>query len=136
MPELAYNEVEYLVELVGPLPKVIVWMGNSREVLRTFPKTVREVLGFALYQAQMGSKHVFAKPLRDFGSGVFEIVSDHRDGTFRAVYTVHFAERVYVLHIFQKKSKSGIATPKRDLELIAKRLKRAQELHDTLGNIS
>ena len=99
-----------------------------------FPKAVREVLGFALYQAQVGSKHVQAKPLRGFGSGVLEVVSDHQGNTFRAVYTVRLAGRVYVLHVFQKKSKRGIATPKRDLELVMQRLRRAIEIHDAQEN--
>ena len=85
-------------------------------------------MGFALYQAQTGGKHVNAKPLQGFGAGVLEIVSDHRGDTFRAVYTVRLAGRVYVLHAFQKKSKTGIATPKAEMELVRRRLKRAMEL--------
>jgi len=99
-----------------------------------FPKAVREVLGFALYQAQMGNKHVQAKPLRGFGSGVLEVVSDHQGNTFRAVYTVRLGGRVYVLHVFQKKSKRGMATPKKDLELVMQRLRRAIEIHGAPDN--
>lgn len=80
-------------------------MGDSREVLRSFPKPVREVFGFALYQAQLGSKHVNAKPLKGFGAGILEAVSDHQGNTFRVVYTVRLTGRIYVLHAFQKKSK-------------------------------
>jgi phage-related protein len=110
-------------------PKPIVWIGDSLETLRSFPKPVRDVIGFALYEAQLGGKHVDAKPLKGYGSGLLEVVSDHRGDTFRAVYTVRLRDRIYVLHTFQKKSKSGIATPKHELMLVERRLKRAIELH-------
>jgi phage-related protein len=109
--------------------KPLVWMGDSLDALRGFPQPVREKIGFALYQAQVGDKHQNSKPLKGFGSGVLEVVSDYRGDTFRAVYTVRLAGRVYVLHVFQKKSKAGIAAPKTELDLIRKRLKRAIELH-------
>jgi phage-related protein len=84
--------------------------------------------GYAIYLAQRGEKHVSAKPLKGLGSGVLEVVSDHRGDTFRSVYTVRFTDRVFVLHAFQKKSKSGIGTPKADIELIRQRLKQAIEM--------
>ena len=99
------------------------------EAVRSFPQAVRDEIGFALYQAQTGNKHVNAKPLKGLGPGVLEIVSEHRGDTFRAVYTVRLATKVYVLHAFQKKSKRGIATPKPEIELVKHRLKRAVELH-------
>jgi phage-related protein len=84
-------------------------------------------MGYALYVAQQGDKHRDAKPLRGFGgAGVLEIVSDHQGDTFRCVYTVRIAGSVYVLHAFQKKSKSGSATPKADIELIRRRLRDAE----------
>ena len=104
-------------------------MGDSLAVLRAFPKPVQEEIGYALYKAQLGEKHQRAKPLKGFGSGVLEVVSDHRGDTFRAVYTVRLAGKVYVLHAFQKKSTRGIATQKSELELVRQRLKRAMELH-------
>ena len=89
---------------------------------------VKDVIGYALYQAQMGLKAPLAKPLRGFGdAGVLEIVEDHQTGTYRAVYTVRFSKVVYVLHAFQKKSKKGIATPKPDIDLIRTRLRAAEE---------
>ena len=89
-------------------------------------------MGFALYRAQLGKKHPNAKPLKGFkGSGVLEIVENFDGDTYRAVYTVKFAERVYVLHTFQKKSKRGIATPKQDIDLIEARLKRARAHYET-----
>ena len=106
-----------------------IWIGNSLEAVKSFPQAVRSEVGFALYQVQTGGKHVNAKPPRGFGAGVLEIVSDHRGDTFRAVYTVRLAGRVYVLHAFQKKSKTGIATPKAEMELVRRRLKRATKLN-------
>jgi phage-related protein len=87
-------------------------------------------MGFALYVAQQGGKHADAKPLGGFGGAdVLEIAEDHRGDTYRAVYTVRLAGRLYVLHAFQKKSKSGIETPRAEIELIKSRLKRAEEEH-------
>ena len=81
-------------------PKQLVWMGDSLDRLRSFPPEVREVFGFAWYQAQLGAKHFQAKPLRGFGTGVLEIVANSARGTFRVVYTVRLGDRVYVLHAF------------------------------------
>ena len=83
-------------------------------------------MGYALGLAQLGAKHPNAKPWKGEGPGVFEIVEDQRGDTYRAVYTVRFAKVVYVLHAFQKKSKTGIKTPQTDVKLIAERFKRAQ----------
>ena len=104
-------------------------MGNSLAVLREFPQTVREEIGFALYLAQSGGKHPNAKPLKGLGSGILEVVSDFRGDTYRAVYTVRLTGKLYVLHAFQKKSKKGVATPRFEIELVRQRLKRAIELH-------
>jgi len=111
------------------VPKPVIWMGDSLARLRTFPSTVQDEIGYALYLAQVGGKHVSAKPLRGLGSGVLEVVSDHRGDTFRAVYTVRFQDRLYVLHAFQKKSKRGVATPRPDIDLLKRRLARAAALH-------
>jgi phage-related protein len=93
------------------------------------PDEVQQAFGFALYQAQIGSIHPDAKPLRGFGSaGILEIVEDWRGNAYRAVYTVRFAQAIYVLHCFQKKSKQGIETPKADMNLIHGRLKEAEAL--------
>ena len=102
-------------------------MGNSRRAVLGFPKRVRQVIGQALYAAQLGEKHQDAKPLKGFGgAGVVEIVSDYDGDTFRAVYTVKFKGVVYTLHTFQKKSKQGIQTPKQELDIIKQRLKDAE----------
>ena len=111
-------------------PKPVEWIGSSLKDLRALPEVVRETLGFALYLAQIGDKHVAAKPLKGFtGAGVLEVVEDFDGDTFRAVYTVRFASAVYVLHVFQKKSKTGIKTPKSEIDLVRQRLKVAEELH-------
>jgi phage-related protein len=93
--------------MAASLPTPVIWMGDSREVLRDFPALVQDEVGFALYRAQVGSKHASAKPLKGFASGVLEVLADHRGDTFRAVYTVRFAETVYVFHAFQQKSTRG-----------------------------
>jgi len=91
------------------------------------PSGVVDVFGFALHLVQSGKKHDQAKPLKGFGgASVLEVVEDHMGDTYRAVYTVKIAERVYVLHCFQKKSTKGIETPKQDMDLIHARLKAAQ----------
>lgn len=107
--------------------KPVSWIGSSYKDFRAFPDPVQDAMGYALYQAQIGEKHGSAKPLKGFGgAGVLEIVADHVGNTFRAVYTVKFATAIYVLHAFQKKSKSGIKTPTEDLKLIQQRLKAAE----------
>lgn len=91
---------------------------------------MKDAIGYALYIAQRGGKHGDAKPLRGFGgAGILELVEDHAGDTYRAVYTVRLASRIYVLHVFQKKSKTGAKTPKPEIELIRSRLKRAEEEH-------
>jgi phage-related protein len=111
----------------GPL-KPLHWIASSLDDLRDLPADVQDVFGFALQRAQEGTRHDRAKPLRGFGgAAVLEIVDDHEGSTYRAVYTVKFALAVYVLHVFQKKSKKGIATPAHELELIRKRLKAAAD---------
>ena len=113
-------------EIIRPLE----FVGSARKDLKAMPGAVRRAFGTALFLAQAGEKADNAKPLKGFrGAGVLEIVEDHDTDAYRAVYTVRFAEVVYVLHIFQKKSRAGIATPARDMELIATRLKKAEELY-------
>ena len=109
-------------------PKPVRWIGGSKADLSAFPEEVKRRVGGALWDAQIGRTAPFAKPLKGFGGArVLEIVDDFDGNTYRAVYTVQFAKVVYVLHAFQKKSKSGIATPKSELDLIEQRLKRARE---------
>jgi phage-related protein len=106
-------------------------VGSSKEDLSRFPEEVRRRVGRALWDAQLGVKAPFAKPLKGFGgAGVLEVVDDFDGDTYRAVYTVEFAGVVYVLHAFEKKSRKGIATPKSDIDLIKRRLARAKEDHE------
>ena len=108
--------------------KPLYWIGSSKKDLMSLPELVRDIFGYALHLSQDGKKHIQAKPLKGFGgAGVLEVVEDYLGNTYRAVYTVKLADRVYVLHCFQKKSTSGIATPKPDMDLIHERLKVAQE---------
>lgn len=109
-------------------PKQLLWIGSSRKDMQELASLVRRKFGLELFAAQCGEMPPSAKTLKGFGgASVLELVADDRSGTFRAVYTVKFEDAVYVLHVFQKKSKSGIATPERDIGLIKERLKRAQE---------
>lgn len=111
-----------------PSPKPVRWLGSSRDDLRKFPEEVRNRVGGALWEAQLGRKALYAKPLKGFdGAGVLEIVDDFDGETYRAVYTVRFVGIVYVLHAFQKKSRRGIATPRQEITLIEARLQRARE---------
>jgi phage-related protein len=114
---------------MGEREKPLIWIGASKRDLLALPLDVRKFFGHALDFAQRGDHHDAAKPLKSFGgAGVLEIVEDDAGGTYRAVYTVKFAEAVFVLHCFQKKSKSGIATPKEDMDIIRARLKVAEVL--------
>lgn len=112
----------------------LVWLVDTLDTLKGFPVAVRQKFGFALYQAQIGGKHESAKPLHGFDAPVWEIRADDPSGTYRAVYVVHFRDAVYVLHAFQKKAKSSIATPRREIELIRHRLKLARRLAGQEGN--
>jgi phage-related protein len=115
--------------------KPLEWIGSSKKDLMLLPLEVRKFFGHALDFAQRGGQHDAAKVLKGFGgAGVLEVVESDQGGTYRAVYTVKFKEAVFVLHCFQKKSKSGIATPKEDMDIIHARLKVAQALAQELGD--
>ncbi len=116
------------MEREGIFLRNVRWVGDSREQLQRFPNQVRKDIGHLLYLVQTGQTPPSAKPMRGIESGVFEIVRDYATNTYRAVYTVKIGRSLYVLHAFQKKSKRGIATPKRDIDLIKRRLRRAKEL--------
>jgi phage-related protein len=108
--------------------KPLEWVGSSLEDLKDFPEDVQGEIGYALYLAQLGDKHPDTKPLKGFkGASVLEVVEDFDGDTYRAIYTVKLPKAVYVLHVFQKKSKHGIATPKQDIDLIEARLERAKQ---------
>jgi phage-related protein len=114
--------------------KALFWVGSSKRDLLSLPDPVMDLFGYSLYLAQTGRKHDQAKPLKGFGSaGVLEIAEDWDRNTYRAVYTVQFSHGVFVLHVFQKKSRRGAATPKPDMDLIRKRLKAAEQMARELG---
>ena len=113
---------------IEPEEKPVEWVGSSREDLKSFPRPVRASVGESLYRAQTGQRADGTKIMKGFGgAGVIEIIEDHDGSTYRAVYTVKFRDVVYVLHCFQKKSKSGIETPKHVIDRIKKNLKRAED---------
>ena len=103
------------------------WIGSSKKDLLAFPGPVIDAMGYALGVAQLGGKHPSAKPWKGDGGGVFEVVEDFSGDTYRAVYTVRFAEVIYVLHAFQKKSTKGIATAATDVAMIKARLRLARD---------
>ena len=114
-----------------PEPKPLIWIGSTRRDLRRLPEAVQDDMGYALYLAQIGGKPRNAKPLSGFGeAGVLEVVDDYDGDTYRAVYTVRFTERVYVLHVFQKKSRQGISTPTQEMALVRRRLTVAEQQHE------
>jgi phage-related protein len=115
--------------------KELDWVGSSLEDLCDFPEEVKDEVGYALYEAQMGKKSSNAKPLTGIDSGIFEIICDHDRSTYRSVYAVKIGLCIYVLHCFQKKSKQGISTPKHDIELIRQRLKAAKLLAKERGEL-
>ena len=110
-------------------PKPLVWMGGSKKDLLKLPSSVIDVFGYALYLAQTGGRHTDSRTLRGFGdASVIEAVQSASAGTYRAVYTVRFPEKVFVLNVFQKKSTAGIATPRTDMDIIRARLRMAEAL--------
>jgi phage-related protein len=108
--------------------KPVVWVGASRKDFDAFPAQVQAEMGYALYVAQRGGRHAQTKLLHGLGSGVVEVLKAHRGDAFRMIYTVRFASGVFVLHAFQKKSKSGISTPKTELDTVLRRLRDAERI--------
>ncbi|WP_312876392.1 type II toxin-antitoxin system RelE/ParE family toxin [Rhizobium laguerreae] len=108
------------------------FVGSSQDDIREFPEPVRREIGFAIFAAQGGGKAINVTPLVGFGgAGVLEIISNHDDGTYRAVYTVRFERAIYVLHAFKKKSVRRIKTPLKELNLVRERLKQAQAAYES-----
>ena len=111
----------------------LFWEGFSKKDFKEFPIPVQKDMGVALFVVQLGRTPESAKPWKGLGSGVYELVEDHRGDTFRAVYTVRVGDAIHVLHAFQKNSKSGIGTPLPDVDLIEKRLKAVLARHGLSG---
>jgi phage-related protein len=128
MPKSAYSSG------ARPPLKPITWVGSALADLKACPPEVQDVVGFALYQAQLGRVHPAAKRLKGSLSGLVELVEDWAGNTYRAFYTAKLARRIYVLHVFRKKSTRGIATPKHELDLIKARLRWAEAHHARLSH--
>ena len=107
----------------------LFWEGSAKADFKQFPTAVQKDMGVAVFVVQLGGTPPSAKPWKGLGSGVYELIEDHRGDTYRAVYTVRMASSVHVLHAFQKKSTSGIRTAKKDVDLIEQRLKAVVERH-------
>lgn len=110
------------------ITRELCWLGDSREALSGFPKTVKSQIGFSLRLVQNGETPLMAKPLKSFGAGVFELRANDRGDTYRTVYAVKLKSAVYVLDCFKKKSKKGKAIPRHIVARIKGRLKEAIEL--------
>ena len=114
------------------LSREVVWIGSSLDDLKSFPDSVKQTMGFALFQAQCGGKHLQTKVLKGFkGGGVLEVVEDFDGDAYRMMYTVRFSDAVYVLHSFKKKSKRGVKTPQHEMDIVEARLRIAAELHES-----
>jgi phage-related protein len=117
-----------LTEEARPVLRLIVWLGDSRRNIQAFPTGAQKLIGDELQLVQFGGMPKDAKPFKGIGSGVFEIALAYEANAYRAVYAVQLGRKIYVLHAFQKKSKSGIKTPQKDVDLIKRRYKEAKEL--------
>jgi len=106
----------------------LIWLGDSRRNIQALPSGAQKLIGDELQLVQFGGMPKDAKPFKGIGGGVFEIALAYETNAFRAVYAVQLGKKIYVLHAFQKKSKSGIKTPQKDIDLIKRRYKDAKEL--------
>lgn len=123
---LYISQLAYYPEWEEPILKPVLWVPRTYDDLVAFPRDAQHSIGLAFMMAQAGGKHPSAKPLKGFkGAGVLEIVDDHDGDAYRTIYTVRFSGAVYVLHVFQKKSKKGTQTPKHVIDLVKARLKTA-----------
>jgi phage-related protein len=111
-----------------PVPRPLVWLGNSKRNIQGFPQGAQKIIGDELQLIQFGGMPKDAKPFKGVGSGVIEIALRYEGDAYRTVVAVQLGEKIYVLHAFQKKSKKGSTTPKQDVALIEQRYKQAKEL--------
>jgi phage-related protein len=117
----------FFKKIVDKQLKTVIWIGASKKELLEFPEEVIDEVGYILYRVQNNQNHPNIKALKGF-NGVFEIVSDYQTDTYRTVYAIKLSNAIFILHAFQKKSKSGIKTPKQNVNIIKERLKKAQEI--------
>ena len=108
--------------------RTLLWLGDSRRNIQAFPAGAQKLIGDELQLVQFGGMPKDAKPFKGVGSGVFEIALAYETNAYRAVYAVQLGTKIYVLHAFQKKSKSGVKTPQKDIDLIKRRYNDAKEL--------
>jgi phage-related protein len=107
------------------------WVSQSREDFKAFPDEVQDEAGYELWLVQTGKRPLSAKVLKGFGgAGLLELVERYDGDTYRVVYTVRFRHAIYVLHAFQKKSKQGAKTPRKELDLIRSRFEQATRDHE------
>lgn len=111
-----------------PTLRPIIWLGNSKKNILAFPREVQKLIGDELQLIQFGEMPKDVKPFKGLGSGVFEIALKYDKEAYRCVQAVQLGHKIYVLHAFQKKSKKGIKTPQKDIDLIKQRYKEATEL--------
>jgi len=115
--------------------KPVVWVGTSKKELKAFPRSVQRDFGQALFTAQAGGLDPAAKPLKGFkGTKVIEIAVSYQTDAYRTIYTVKFGEFIFVLHAFQKKSKTGIKTPQKHINIIKERLAQANLIWQEINN--
>ena len=113
--------------------KEIYWIGQSLKDLKKMPKAISETFAYGIRVAQQGGRVLNSKILKGFGNAkLIELKESDRSGTYRLIYTVEMKEIIFILHVFQKKSKQGIATPKKEMDLIESRLKLAKEIYKDL----
>jgi phage-related protein len=127
---LYYNKSDAVdhEDLEVPILRGLVWMGNSKRNIQAFPEGAQKIIGDELQLIQFGGMPRAAKPFKGVGTGIFEIALRFLGDAFRTVVAVQLGEKIYVLHAFQKKSKKGSATPKREVDLIRQRYAKAMEL--------
>jgi len=109
-------------------PRLVVWIGGSKDDISALPASVKASFGHRLRQVQEGRTPLDTKPLPQFGTGVLELRERFDGNSYRLTYIIALKQAIYVLHAFMKKSKSGIGLPRQDAELIEARLKRAHVL--------
>ncbi len=105
----------------------VSWIRAARKDFETFPEGAKIEIGRALTMVAEGGYPDIAKPLTGLGSGVLELALKHRGDAYRVIHALQFGPDIWVVHAFQKKSKSGIATPKVEIDLVRERLKRLRE---------
>lgn len=107
--------------------RAISWLKGARKEFEAFPVAAQVEIGRAMSIVAEGRHPDIAKPLKGFGSGVLELALRHRGEAYRVIYAVQIGADIWVVHAFQKKSKTGIETPKAEMDLIEERLKRLKE---------